>query len=297
MRSSSSGLSSCPRSGRRGDRRGESRLVPERKPQRARARAAVIPLRGSVERAPILRALPSGRSLLLGFAIVAGAAGLYLLARSTPMFALNGVEVAGAPPAVAAHVRAALAPLEGQSLLALDAAEIERRLGSLPEISSFGYDRDFPHTLRVTVRAEHPVAVARRGPKAWLVAASARVIAEVPAQARPSLPRIWLAHSGEPEIGGAISDRFGLRAVRTLALARLAHFHGRVRMVRVREHDLTFLLASGLELRLGELRSIRLKLAIATRILPEILAHGGYAYVDLGVPDRPVAGTNPKVST
>ena len=138
MRSSSWGLSSCPRSGRRGDRRGESRVVPERKPQRARARPAVIPLRGSVERAPILRALPSGRSLLLGFAIVAGAAGLYLLARSTPMFALNGVEVAGAPPAVAAHVRAALAPLEGQSLLALDAAEIERRLGSHSEISSFG---------------------------------------------------------------------------------------------------------------------------------------------------------------
>ena len=88
------------------------------------------------------------------------------------MFALKGVEVAGAPPAVAAHVRAALAPLEGQSLLALDAAEIDRRLGSLPEISSFGYDRDFPHTLRVTVRAEYPVAVARRGPKAWLVAAA-----------------------------------------------------------------------------------------------------------------------------
>jgi len=234
---------------------------------------------------------------LLGFAIVAGAAGLYLLARSTPMFALNGIEVAGAPPAVSAHVRAALAPLEGQSLLALDTGEIERRLASLPEVASFSYDRAFPHTLRVTVRAEYAVAVARRGPQAWLVAASARVIAVIPAHARPALPRIWLAHSGEPEVGAAITDRFGLRAVRTLALARLAHFQGRVRMVRVREHDLTFLLASGLELRLGELRSIRLKLAVAARILPEILAQGGYAYVDLGVPDRPVAGLNPKVST
>jgi cell division protein FtsQ len=271
--------------------------VPERKPQRARARAAVIPLPGSIERAPILRVVPSGRSLLLGFAIVAGAAGLYLLARSTPMFALSGVEVAGAPPAVAARARAALAPLEGESLLALDTAEIERRLGSLPEVSGFTYDRDFPHTLRVTVRAEHPVAVARRGPKSWLVAASSRVIAPVAVHARPGLPRIWLTHSGEPEVGAPITDRFGLRAVRTLALARLAHFDGRVRMVRVREHDLTLLLASGLELRLGELRMIRLKLAIAAQILPAILAHGGYAYVDVGVPERPVAGTNPKAST
>ena len=257
----------------------------------------MIPLPGSIERAPILRVLPSGRSLLLGFAIVAGAAGFYLLARSTPMFALNGVEVTGAPPAVAAHVRAVLAPLEGQSLLALDTAELDRRLGSLPEVADFSYDRNFPHTLRVIVRAEHPVAVARRGPTAWLVAASSRVIRVLPAHARPGLPRIWLAHSGEPEVGAPITDRFGLRAVRTLSLARLAHFHGRIRMVRAREHDLTFLLASGLELRLGDLRAIRLKLAIATRILPGILARGGYAYVDVGVPERPVAGTNPKLST
>jgi cell division protein FtsQ len=271
--------------------------VPQRKPQRARTRAAVIPLPRNRERAPILRVLPSGRSLLLGFALVAGAAGLYFVARSTPMFALSSVEVEGAPPSVAVHVRSALAPLEGQSLLALDTAEIERRLGSLPELAGFSYDRDFPHTLRVSVRAEHPVAVARRGPKAWLVAASSRVIAAVPAHARPGLPRIWLAHSGGPEVGTPITDRFGLRAVRTLALARLAHFHGRVRMVRAREHDLTFMLASGLELRLGDLRAIRLKLAIATRILPSILKHGGYAYVDVSVPERPVAGTDPQLST
>ena len=291
------GRSSCLRSGRRGECHGESRFVPERKPQRARSRAAVIPLAGSIERAPIVRVLPSGRSILLGFAIVAGAAGLYLLARSTPMFALNGVEVIGAPPTVAAHVRAALAPLEGESLLALDTTAIERRLALLPEISGFSYDRDFPHTLRVIVRAEHPVAVARRGPKSWLVAASSRVIAPLPLHARPGLPRIWLAHSGEPEVGAAISDRFALRAVRVLALARLAHFRVRVRMVRVREHDLTLLLASGLELRLGELRAVRLKLAIATQILPGILARRGYAYVDVSVPEHAVAETNPKVST
>ncbi len=257
----------------------------------------MIPLPRSGERALIVRVLPSGRSLLLGFAIVAGAAGLYFLARNTPMFALNRVEVEGAPPAVAAHVRTALEPLDGESLLALDAAELERRLAALPEVAGFRYNRDFPHTLRVVVRAEHPVAVARRGAKGWLVAASSRVIAAVPAHARPGLPRVWLAHSGEPELGAAITDRFALRAVRTLALARLAHFHGRVRMVRAREHDLTMLLGSGLELRLGDLRAIRLKLAIAARILPGILAHGGYAYIDVSVPERPVAGTNPQVST
>lgn len=245
----------------------------------------------ALDRGPLVRALPSGRSLLVGFAIVLGAAGLYLLARTTPMFAVQRIEVVGAPPPVAAHVRAALAPLQGESLLALSSAEISRRLARLPDVVTGSYDRNFPHTLRVTVRAEHPVAVARRGTKAWLVAASTRAIAEVSLGTHPGLPRIWLSASGDPQVGEAITDRFGLRAVRALALARSSGFRGRIRMVRVRQRELTFLLGSGLELRLGQLQAIPLKLAVADRIVPELLAHGGYAYLDVSVPERPVAGT------
>jgi cell division septal protein FtsQ len=240
---------------------------------------------------PILGLLPSGRSLVAGFAIVLGAVGVYVLARQTPMFALNRIEVRGAPAPVAAHVRAALAPLEGTSLLKLDSAEVARLLAGLPDVAAAGYDRDFPHTLRVVVRAEHPVAVARRGPKAWLVAASTRTIAAVPLKTHAALPRIWLAHSGEPQVGASITDRFGLRAVRALVFAREARFGERVRMVRVRERDLTFLLDSGLELRLGNLRAVPLKLAITAKVLPGLLARGGYKYLDLSVPERPVAGT------
>jgi cell division protein FtsQ len=251
----------------------------------------VIPLRAGAGRAGLVRLLPSGRSLLVGFAIVLGAVGLYALARMTPMFALQRVEVEGASPAVAARVRAALEPLDGTSLLALNGGDVQRRLAALTLVASANYDRDFPHTLRVVVRPEHPVAVARRGPNAWLVAASARVIAEVPLRTHGGLPRIWLAHSNDPEVGTAITDRFALRAVRALALARTAHFPGKVRMVRVRESDLTLLLGSGVELRLGDLHAIPLKLAVAARILPAVLAHGGYRYLDVSVPERPVAGS------
>jgi cell division protein FtsQ len=239
--------------------------------------------------------LPTGRSILVGFALVAAAAGLYLLARETPMFALQRIEIAGAPPGVTARVERALAPLEGRTLISLDRAEVERRLGALPDVAAWSYDRDFPHTLRVSIRPEHPVAVARRGAQAWVVAASARTLARVPLRARPGLPRIWLAHSGDPVVGSPITDRFALRSVRVLAGARLAHFRGRIRMVRPREHELTLLLGSGLQLRLGELQAIRLKLAVATRVLPTVYAHGGYAYLDVSVPERPVAGTNPQL--
>jgi cell division septal protein FtsQ len=271
-------------------------MAQRRPQQRPRARAAVIPLPAGDSRA-LLRLLPTGGSLLAGFALLAAAAGLYLLARETPMFALRKIEVEGAPPAVAARVRHALSPLEGRTLLALDGADVERRLGAIPDVAASTYDRDFPHTLRVTIRPEHPVAIARRGAQAWLVAASARTIAKVSLHARPRLPRIWLAHSGDPAVGSAITDPFALRAVRVLAGARLAQFKGRIRMVRSREHELTLLLGSGLQLRLGELRAIRLKLAVAARLLPLVYAHGGYLYLDVSVPDRPVAGTtlDPKV--
>jgi len=238
-----------------------------------------------------MRALPSGRSPLVGFAIVLGSVGLYVLARETPMFAVQRIEVVGAPAPVAAHVRAALAPIEGTSLLGLSSAEIERRLQKLPDVVTGTYNREFPHTLRVTVRAEHPVAIARRGVHAWLVSSTTRAIAEVPLRTHPELPRIWLAHSGDPEVGQPITDRFALRAVRALALARTSHFRTRIRMVRVQKRDLTFLLASGLELRMGELQAVPLKLAVAERIVPGLLAQGGFAYLDVGVPERPVAGT------
>jgi cell division protein FtsQ len=263
--------------------------------QRGHARSAVIPLPPRADPAAFLRLLPSGRSLLVGFAIVAGAAALYVLARATPMFAVRRIEVEGAPPAVAGHVRAALAPLESTSLLALDRADIDRRLERLTDVAGARYDRDFPHTLRVVVRPERPVAIARRGAEAWLVSGSARVIASAKARARPGLPRVWLTGSGEPEVGAAISDRLGIRAVRTLASARLAHFRPRIRMVRTREHELTFLLATGLQLRLGDLRAVPLKLAVAARVLPEVLSQHGYAYLDVSVPVRPVAGANPQV--
>jgi len=265
-------------------------VAEQRSQQRARTGAAVIPLTG--DRGAIHRVLPSGRSLLLGFAIVTGAAGLYLLARATPMFAVQRIEVEGAPPSVAAHVRSALAPIEGTSLLALHGSAVEERLSQLTDVASVSYDRDFPHTLRVVVRPETPVAIARRGGDAWLVSSSAKVISTVPAGKRHSLPVVWLTRSGDPEVGAAMSDHYGLRAVRALALAHRFRFDRKINVVRARDHDLTFLLASGLELRLGDLRAIRLKLAVAEQILPKLRATGGYTYLDVSVPGRPVAGSN-----
>ena len=87
------------------------------------SRTAVLPLPSRA--APFTLPLPSGRHLLVAFAAVAAIVVGYLAARETSMFAVQRVEVTGARPSVLQRVDAALAPLDGTSLLSLNAADID----------------------------------------------------------------------------------------------------------------------------------------------------------------------------
>src|SRR5262249_18239432 len=179
-RSCFSATSSC-RPCRSGPGRGEVSRVTQRVLSLPRRRPPAL-----------LRALPSGRPLLVATAVVLIAAGLYGLARETSMCAVRSVEVEGAPPPVAAQVRAALQSVEGRSLLAVNAGEIVPRVENLPAVQAATYDRDFPHTLRVRIVPEVPVAVLRSGPASWLISSRARVISVVDNGTLRRIPRIWL---------------------------------------------------------------------------------------------------------
>jgi cell division protein FtsQ len=235
---------------------------------------------------------PSRRSLALGVGLLALAAGLYAAARETSTFAVRTVDVRGGTPAVRAQVERALAPLLGTSLLALDGGRLERRVDALPTVVSSAYDRAFPHTLRVTIVPEQPVAVLHKGRETWLVSARGRVIARIAPHTRFDLARIWVP-TAVPVAAGAFlpGDRGGV-AARATALA--AGFPARIATVGYAHGELTFALRSGLELRLGEPNDLRLKLAVARRALA--LLPLGTSYLDVAVPGRPVAGTNSQLS-
>lgn len=209
------------------------------------------------------------------------------------MFALRTVEVEGAPPAVAEQVRAALAHFSGSSLLALDGAGVERTVDDLPAVVSTTYDRDFPHTLRVRVVPETPVAVIRRGAEAWLASARGRVIGPIGRGRFRSLPRIWLPITTQIEVGSFLSGdaAASAHALRAVVAARFA---GRVLWARVRDGQLTLALRSGLQLEFGPTTSLELKIAVVRAVLPTLSAPsaGGPIYLDVSVPERPVAGTN-----
>lgn len=228
---------------------------------------------------------------LAAVALVAVAIGAYVAARQTAIFALHRIEVDGAPPAVAAQVRATLRPYVGRSLVRFDAAAAARRLSTVSEIADTHFDRAFPHTLKVRVRLERPVAVLRQGADAWLVSSSARVLDKLEQRPYPRLPRIWVPRSADIEVNSTLGG-FGAKGVAALAPLRPLRAGVDVRQVLAGDGELTLVLGSGAELRLGDSGDLRLKLSIAKQLLPLTV---GARYVDVSVPERPVAGYNPQV--
>jgi cell division septal protein FtsQ len=232
--------------------------------------------------------LPSGRSLLIAFAAVAAVVGMYFAARETSMFAVQQIEVTGARPSVIQRVDAALAPLDGTSLLSLDTADIDARLSPLRDVSLVSYDRAFPHTAKIVVSAERPVAVLRRGSQAWIVTERGRVLESIADPRESQLPRIWDADAPVPSAGALLTTDEALRPARLLGgvLSADPDLFDRIREARFVDGDLSLMLGTGTEIRLGVADELPLQLAVAERVLA---ATGpGMRYVDVSVPERAV---------
>lgn len=272
------------------------------RPSHARVLAAVLPIphprRGAEQPGERATGGTPARALVAVALVLAAAAGAYTLARTTSLFAVGTITLRGAPVDVRAAVRAAAAPWFGSSLVGLDPAEVARRVESVPWVERASVDRAFPHTLQIDVRAERAVAVLRRGHERWLVSARGRVLARLPASAASPLPRVWVARTAALEAGDVLPDATGGAAVRALAPLAETGLPVRVAAAALRRGELVFRLRSDVELRLGRPNDLRLKLAIARRILPTLPPDA--AYLDVSVPERPVAGAaaaNPQVSS
>jgi cell division septal protein FtsQ len=235
----------------------------------------------------LTRLAPSGRSVLIGLALFVLAVGGYAAARETSIFAVRTIDIRGGDPALQAQVRAALADEVGRSLLKVDGSVLDRRIAPLPGVRSFRYDRAFPNTLRIVLRPEQPVLVLRSGADAYLVAASGRVIRKLAHPHLSHLPRLWVAHDVRLRVGEPLPAPVGAAAT-ALAPLQGAPLPGGVRLVRAGK-ELTLVLGSGLEVRLGDQGDLQLKLAIARRILRSTTAAAGPGdYLDVSVPERPV---------
>ena len=266
--------------------RGERSTAGSRSRARAESAVASFPRRRPDSRLDLQRIVPSGRSLAFGLLLLTLGAMTWIAGRTTSLFAVDTIDVHGAGAGIAADIRGALATTEGRSLLQLDLAGLEARLESIPTVADATLDRAFPHRLVVSVVPERPVAVLRQGTESWLASAGGRVVSPLARGAWPALPRIWLGRGPAPRPGAVLT---GDAAAAILAVAPLAgsSLPVRVASVRATRSELTLVLRSGLEIRLGDGSQLPLKLAVAARILPRLPLGDGY--LDVAVPERPVA--------
>ena len=231
---------------------------------------------------------------MVGFGLLAAALLLYLGARESTVFAVRTIEVQTEPRGHSRPVAAALAPLKGTSLLEVGESDIARLLDDLPHVHLLAYDRSFPNGLRAHVSVERAVAVIRRAEENWLVSVEGRILRKLDSRLRRPLPVVWIPRSAEPEIGAIVDVEQAGRAISALARMRAAapRFFDRIWYVAPRDHGLTVVLDDRLELRLGASTDLPLKLEVARRVLAELRASGdAAAYIDVAVPERPVAGT------
>ena len=257
--------------------------------RRVHAASVVVPFPRSPSgaRLDLARVVPSGRSLLAGIAIVAIVLLGYWGARASSVFAVDQVDVSGdAPQYVLKQVRRATSDFVGVSLLTIDPSEVEGTVRALPAVAGVSVDRAFPHTLVIRVAAERPVAVARQGRTAWLVTGSGRVIAKIERGKRREFPRIWLPREVDVAAGASLPGEF-LAAARAVSAVSAVGLRKRVRAVRLAGDELTVVLRDGMEIRLGSAKDVHLKLVVAARVFPSLA--DGTVYVDVSVPERPVA--------
>jgi cell division protein FtsQ len=238
-------------------------------------------------RAWLARLAPTRRSLAVGLGLLAVALGSYLIARETSMFAIDRIEVKAGSPEVAGQVRQALSSFAGRSLVGLDGSAVLGKVDALPTVVSASYDRAFPHTLRITVVPERPAAVLRRGADSWLVSARGRVMERLPATALPRLPRIWISTRTQVRIGGELTTAGAAIAAHAVGLA--GAFAARMASASYTDGVLSFHLHRGLQVVLGDAGDIKLKVAVAERVLGILPA--GSTFLDVSVPGRAVSGT------
>jgi POTRA domain, FtsQ-type len=245
-------------------------------------------------------AVPWGHVAAIGLGVCAILALLYFAARETPLFAVRAIDVTGGTKQVRVEAEDAARPFLGESLAALDGTALLDELEALPTVRSATYDRAFPSTLRIFIQPEQPLALARLGPDRWVVSERGRIIEAANEATRSKLPRFRLPAASGMRPGSFLADPQARTILAALAVLP-DRFPARVSTVAFEETELTMGLRTewgAPELRLGDPIDVRVKLEVAALVLRELLPEERLTamYLDVSVPERPVAGTDTQLS-
>jgi cell division protein FtsQ len=203
--------------------------------------------------------------------------------RSSSLVRVQRVSVDGVVGPEAEQIRRALRA-EGLTMTTLDVREdaLLGAVGQYPVVRSVRTETDFPHGLRIVVNAYEPVAALRASGGLTAVAADGTLLRGTPTRDLPIV--------GVRSIPAG--DRLGrgetLGAIRLLAAAPRPL---RVRVGRVDRgpRGLAAAMANGPKLYFGPAARLEAKWGAAALVLAHRTSRAA-SYVDLRIPERPVAG-------
>ena len=239
---------------------------------------------GRSARAPSTRVK---RLLLLALVLVLAIGAAYTFwFRDSSFVRVERVTVTGLTGTDAPRERAGvIAAAKGMTTLHYDEAALRRALGAGATIEAVRVIPDFPHGLRIEVVEKTPVAVLVYGSERVAVGSGGVLLPDVRPIPR-SLPPIAVgALPSGPRLGDG-------RARRLVSAAASAPAALRARVVRLRElpgKGLFADLRDGPEVILGSPSDLVAKWTAAAAILADPGSRGA-SYIDVRLPDRPVAG-------
>ncbi len=209
--------------------------------------------------------------------------GGWLWLRDSSLVAVNRVTVTGLSGPTADAIRSALVDSARQmTTLHVRVSRLRAAVADYGIVRDIRVHTDFPHGLRIQVLERHPVAAIQIDGRRLAVTADGTML---PGVAVPDHgPAIPVAH---PQAGARLTDH---RALQFLALLGAAPTPLRdlVSRVYVGPGGITAQLRSGPDLYFGDSARVAAKWIAAARVLADPSSNGA-RYIDLRIPDRPVA--------
>jgi cell division protein FtsQ len=224
------------------------------------------------------------RVVLAAAAVAVTAVSFGMWLRTSSLVRVKYVTVTGIEGRQAAEIRDALAVAAlDMTTLAVDENKLRDAVAAYPIVRSVRATGDFPHRLRIAINAYDAVAALQpeRG-SLTAVAADGTLLRGTSAR---DLPLVGVRRVP----GGArVGDDATLRAVRLLGAAP-APMRRRVARIFRGRRGLAATVNDGPKLYFGGDQRLRAKWSAAAQVLADASSRGA-SYVDVRIPERPVAG-------
>ena len=214
--------------------------------------------------------------------VIVGSFGLWL--RTSSLVRVTQVTVTGIEGRQAGAIRDALTlAARDMTTLNVDDGELLKAVSSYPVVRSVSASADFPHRLRIAVNAYEPVAALQvRGRSATAVSGDGRLLRGTPTKGLPVVV-VKVAPRGD-----RVQDGPAAAAIRVLAAAP-APLRARMQRVYRTPRGIAATVRDGPRLYFGGADRLAAKWVSAALVLAEDSAQGA-TYVDVRIPERPVAG-------